>query len=129
MRQFAFEYRGSLILQQVVREIPWGHNLAILSKIKAQEERFWYIQKTIENGWSRNVLVHQIETDFYGRQGKSKLKPPVPPQPRSKRGRILLCSPDKFSPKLFYKAPFGVHRILEDCLGNFHGKIRFYNPK
>jgi predicted nuclease of restriction endonuclease-like (RecB) superfamily len=40
MRQFAFEYRGSLILQQVVGEIPWGHNLAILSKIKVQEERF-----------------------------------------------------------------------------------------
>ena len=71
MRQFSSEYSHDEILQQLVGEIPWGHNIAIFSKVKNHDQRLWYIQQTIEHGWSRNVLVHQIESGLYERQGKA----------------------------------------------------------
>jgi predicted nuclease of restriction endonuclease-like (RecB) superfamily len=53
--------------------IPWGHHMLLLDKIKNEEEEsFWYINKTIENNWSRAVLQYQIETDLYLRQHKTK---------------------------------------------------------
>ncbi|UBM62788.1 DUF1016 N-terminal domain-containing protein [Candidatus Sulfidibacterium hydrothermale] len=51
--------------------IPWGHNREIISKCKDIEEALFYVQKTIENGWSRNVLVHQIESDLFRRSSKA----------------------------------------------------------
>lgn len=68
MRNFAETYRDFLFVQQVVAQIPWGHNLVLIEKIKSSEQRQWYVLKTIENGWSRNTLVHQIESDLYSRQ-------------------------------------------------------------
>lgn len=70
MRQFAFEYKDNKILQQAIGEIPWGHNITIFSLIKNPQQRLWYAQKTIEHGWSRNVLNLQIKTDLYTREGK-----------------------------------------------------------
>jgi len=52
-------------------KIPWGHNREIITKIKEPQEALYYIQKTIENGWSRAVLVHQIESRLYYREGKA----------------------------------------------------------
>lgn len=54
-----------------IAAIPWGHNLILIEKLKTAEERLWYARKTIEHGWSRAVLVHQIETDLHGRQGRA----------------------------------------------------------
>lgn len=54
---------------QAVSQIPWGHNVALLQKLKNNEERFWYAAQTIENGWSRAVLEHQVETRLFERQG------------------------------------------------------------
>lgn len=71
MRQFAIEYNDIKFLQQPIGEIPWGHNISIFSKIKNHDERIWYASKTIEYGWSRNILVHQIELNLYQREGKS----------------------------------------------------------
>jgi predicted nuclease of restriction endonuclease-like (RecB) superfamily len=72
MRQwFKFWSASSLIGQQVVAQIPWGHNLMIVSKSKDVEEALFYVQKTIENGWSRSTLSHHIETRFYDREGKA----------------------------------------------------------
>ena len=71
MRQFASEYEDTQIIQQLVGEIPWGHNILIFSRIKNYDQRIWYIYKTIENGWSRNVLALQIDTNLYERDGKS----------------------------------------------------------
>lgn len=71
MRAFAEAYPDELIVQQLVAQIPWGHNVRILDHVKAPDERLWYAQQTIENGWSRNVLVHQIESNLYARQGKA----------------------------------------------------------
>ena len=55
-------------MQQAVAQIPWGHNTVLLDKVTDDIEREWYIKKTIENNWSRNVLVHQIESKLYERQ-------------------------------------------------------------
>lgn len=71
MVQFAKEYPEFSISQQVVGQIPWGHNMILLQKIKAREERLWYAQKTIESGWSRNVLLHWIDSNLYNRQGRA----------------------------------------------------------
>ncbi len=57
--------------QQFVAKIPWGQNILIFSKAKDIEEAIFYIQQTIENGWSRDVLALQIKTALYQRQGKS----------------------------------------------------------
>ena len=58
-------------MQTVVAQIPWSHNLEIL-RVKSKEERLWYIEKTIENGWSKNILAHQIDTNLYMRQVENK---------------------------------------------------------
>lgn len=68
MAKFAEAYPDREFVQTVSAQIPWSHNLAILDKVKSPEERIWYIQKTTENGWSYNVLIHQIESKLYERQ-------------------------------------------------------------
>ena len=49
-------------------QIPWSHNPVISDKVKDADQRVWYIQKTTENGWSQNALIHQIESGLYERQ-------------------------------------------------------------
>lgn len=71
MQRFAREFDDSQIVQQAAAQIPWFHVCSLMDKIADHEERLWYIQKTIENGWSRNVLLHQIGLDLYNRQGKA----------------------------------------------------------
>lgn len=58
-------------MQEALAQITWYHNITLLDKLKTVKERLWYAQKTIENGWSRNVLVLQIEQQLYRRQGKA----------------------------------------------------------
>ena len=69
MRAFAQAYPDEQIVQQVAAQIPWFHNCVLLDKVKEPEQRLWYAQKTVENSWSRNVLVYQIEGELYQRQG------------------------------------------------------------
>ena len=71
MQTFAKAYPDFPITQQVAAQIPWGHNCVIMDKITVDDQRLWYIQKTIENGWSRNVLNLQIQSNLYARDGKS----------------------------------------------------------
>jgi predicted nuclease of restriction endonuclease-like (RecB) superfamily len=72
MRQwYQFWLSANLIGQQLVAQIPWGHNLVIISKIKNTDEAIFYVQKIIQNNWSRVVLTHQIESDLYQRAGKA----------------------------------------------------------
>ncbi|MBI4824826.1 MAG: DUF1016 domain-containing protein [Nitrospirae bacterium] len=68
MRAFAALYKDKAFVQEVLAQITWYHNITLLDKVKNSSEREWYIRKTIENGWSRNVLVLQIENDLYHRQ-------------------------------------------------------------
>jgi predicted nuclease of restriction endonuclease-like (RecB) superfamily len=58
-------------LPQAVAEIPWGHNIALIEKLKEPAKRLWYARQTTEQGWSRAVLIAQIETDLYRRQGRA----------------------------------------------------------
>lgn len=73
------------IAKQVVSQIfqiPWGHNIVIIQKCKSIDEAIFYVKNTIENGISRNVLVHQIESGLFYRQNKAinnfeKTLPPI----------------------------------------------------
>lgn len=71
MRAFAEAYPDRGIVQQAAAQIPWFHNCVLLDKVKDPNQRIWYIQQTLENGWSRAVLVHQIESDIFSRQGQA----------------------------------------------------------
>lgn len=52
-------------------QIPWWHNIVIFRATKNQEEALFYVQKTIQNNWSRTVLTHHIESGLYQREGKA----------------------------------------------------------
>jgi len=71
MRAFAQAWPEETLVQAVLAQITWYHNLAILEKLATSEERIWYARATIQHGWSRNVLVHQIEAGRLRRQGKA----------------------------------------------------------
>ena len=78
--------------------IPWGHNVVLLEKVKDPAERLWYARKTVENGWSRNVLVHWIESDLYERQGKAQTNfERTLPAPQSDLARETLKDPYNLS--------------------------------
>jgi predicted nuclease of restriction endonuclease-like (RecB) superfamily len=72
MRAFAeswHDFQANTIVQQAVAQLPWGHNLVLLTKIKDRQQRLDYAQLIQTHGWSRNVLVHQIESRLLERQG------------------------------------------------------------
>lgn len=71
MRAFAEAWPEPEFVQAVLAQLPWYHQLALLDKLKTLDERRWYAQQSIENNWSRNVLVMQIETSLLERQGKA----------------------------------------------------------
>jgi predicted nuclease of restriction endonuclease-like (RecB) superfamily len=71
MRAFAEAWPDDSILQQLAAKLPWFHNCVLLDKVKDPDERTWYTQQAMQNGWSRNVLVIQIEGGLYRRQGKA----------------------------------------------------------
>ncbi len=77
MRQFYSEYQGNEKLQSLVGEIAWTHNLAIMSKCKDPLEREFYIRMTRKFGWSKNVLIHQIDNQSYEKipAGPDQLRP------------------------------------------------------
>lgn len=52
-------------------QIPWGHNIAIITKCKSVSEALYYVSNTIKHGWSRSVLNHQIESGLHNREGKA----------------------------------------------------------
>ncbi len=61
MRRLYLEYKDNEKLRRLVAEIPWGQNLVIMYRVKDYTEREFYIRKTFEYGWTRDVLIHQIE--------------------------------------------------------------------
>ena len=58
-------------LPQPVTQLPWGHNVILLEKLKNPDVRLWYAQAAVEHGWTRDILALQIETGLYRRQGKA----------------------------------------------------------
>lgn len=97
MRAFAEAHPDEQIVQQLAGQIPWFHNCTIVDKVKDPTERLWYIQQTIQQGWSRNVLVHQIESGLYHRQGKAITNfNHTLPKPQSELAQNLLKDPYTF---------------------------------
>lgn len=73
-KQAVSQLPDNSISQQPVGQItliPWGHNIVIISKCKNIREALFYVQNTLEHNWSRDVLVHQIESGLYQREGKA----------------------------------------------------------
>jgi len=72
-QQVVAQIEGSKVPQAVeqIFQIPWGHNIAIVAKVKEISEALYYVDQTKENNWSRAVLVHQIESGLYERDGKA----------------------------------------------------------
>jgi predicted nuclease of restriction endonuclease-like (RecB) superfamily len=97
MRAFADAYAEEQFVQQVAAQIPWFHHCVLLDKVKDSAERVWYIRQTVENGWSRNVLVLQIESGLYRRKGKAITNfDRTLPAPQSDLAQQLLKDPYNF---------------------------------
>ena len=97
MRSFAAEYADEAKVKQLVSQLPWGHIVRLLQMVTNPVEREWYARAAIEHGWSRNVLVHQIDTDLYRRHGKAitNFKRTLP-SPQSDLAQQVLKDPYTF---------------------------------
>ena len=62
------QFENAEKVQRCVAQLPWRHIVALMDKLDDNAQQYWYAEKTVQNGWTRDVLVHQIETDLYGRQ-------------------------------------------------------------
>jgi predicted nuclease of restriction endonuclease-like (RecB) superfamily len=94
MARFAEAWPDGLIGQQLADQIPWFHNCTLIEKIKDRPTREWYIKKTIENGWSRSILVMQIESQAHLRLGAAKTNfVNTLPAPQSDLARDLIKDP------------------------------------
>ena len=72
MRSFAQAWPDRAIVQAPLAQLPWYHNLALLEKLKAPDERLWYARKAIEKGWSRDQLVAQIQRQLLRAEGAAR---------------------------------------------------------
>ena len=71
LQQPAAKLDATSITNMELAQIPWSDHQVLLDKVKDAEVRAFYIQQTIKNGWSRNVLVQQISGKLFQRQGKA----------------------------------------------------------
>lgn len=82
MKKFAATWSNNVILQQVVAKLPWRSVIMLTDKVKTEEARLWYAQKSLEQGWSSNVLALMIGAKLIEREGQaitnfSAVMPPV----------------------------------------------------
>jgi predicted nuclease of restriction endonuclease-like (RecB) superfamily len=97
MRALAAAHPDREFVQQVVARLPWGHVVRLLESVKDPLRREWYARQTIQHGWSRNVLVHQIESNLYERQGKAFTNfSRTLPAPQSELAQQLIKDPYNF---------------------------------
>lgn len=68
MKTFYSEYKDDSEFVHLGAQIPWKHNISLIEKVKDKKIRKWYIQKCIEEGWSKSILTYQIDTNLYNRQ-------------------------------------------------------------
>ena len=80
-----------------VFQIPWGHHIQIFTKCRSVEEALFYVQKTIENGWSRAVLMNFLDADLFSAQGKAQTNfSRLLPEPQSDLANQILKDPYNF---------------------------------
>lgn len=97
MRAFAQAWPDAEIVQQAVGQLPWGHNLVLLTRLKDPQQRLAYAQSAIQHGWSRNVLNIHIETRLLERTGKAVTNFDASlPKPQSDLARESLKDPYRF---------------------------------
>lgn len=97
MRAFAEAWPDATIVQQAVGQLPWGHNLVLLARLKETEQRLAYAAKAVENNWSRNILVMQIESRLLERSGTAVTNFALSlPKPQSDLARESLKDPYRF---------------------------------
>ncbi len=94
MRAFAEAWPDTAIVQQAVGQLPWGHNLVLLTRLKDPQQRLVYAQSAVQHGWSRNVLNIHIETRLLERTGTAVTNFDVRlPKPQSDLARESLKDP------------------------------------
>lgn len=71
MRKFAEEYSDPEFVQEVLAQLTWYHNMTLLDKVPDKQNRLFYVKQAIEHGWSRNIMVMQIESTLHKRQGQA----------------------------------------------------------
>jgi predicted nuclease of restriction endonuclease-like (RecB) superfamily len=81
MKRFAEEYPDREFVQQVAAQLPWFHIAALLDKVSEKKDQIFYMKHTIEHGWSRSVMIMQIERALHKRQGQAitNFKDKLPP--------------------------------------------------
>lgn len=123
MRGFASRIEPDEISPQSVDQIPWGHLRALIDSFENKDILFWYIQKTIENGWSRNVLVMHIESQSHLKLGQAQTNfKDTLPKPTSDLANQLIKSEYNFD---FLGLTEDVHeRVVEGSLINHIQGIR-----
>jgi predicted nuclease of restriction endonuclease-like (RecB) superfamily len=112
MRAFAEAWPDQAFVQRVVAQLPWGHNTLLLDTVKPKAEREWYAQQAINNGWSRNVFAHQIESELFARQGSALNNfSRTLPAPQSELAQDIIKDPYSFD--FLSLAPDLLERDLE----------------
>lgn len=114
--------QSDIILQQLVAKlespiflIPWGHHVQLFSKCKSAEEALFYVEQTIENGWSRSVLINIVETKLFEAKGKAITNFNTQlPSPQSDLAQQILKDPYNFD-FLGLRGKYN-ERELEDAL-------------
>ena len=97
MRAFAEAWPDERFVQEVLAQLPWYHQVALLDKLPDPDARRWYAAQAMAHGWSRNVLVMQIETRLLERSGKAITNfPATLPKPQSDLARETLKDPYRF---------------------------------
>jgi predicted nuclease of restriction endonuclease-like (RecB) superfamily len=115
MRAFAEAWPDREIVHQLGAQIPWKHNCVLLDRIKDAATREFYIRKTVEHGWSRSVLIHQLDTNLHKRLGKAPSNFALTlPSPQSDLAREILKDPYIFKPAPLDES--ATERALEKAL-------------
>lgn len=115
MKRFARVWPDPAIGQQVVAQLPWGSNIVLMQKLATQEDRLWYAQRALEEGWSRSVLSLMIDGDAKGRFGgaPNNFSKTLPPADSEMAAHIFK---DPYLFDFLGTDPVRRERILEDKL-------------
>ena len=97
MQKFATEFANDEFLQHYVAKLPWSSLTTIIDQVKDKKQRKWYIMESIQNGWSRPIIVHQISSKLYERQALLENKTTnfdnTLPSPNNEQVKELLKNP------------------------------------
>jgi hypothetical protein len=97
MQKFATEFDNDEFLQHDVAKLPWTSVTTIMDQVKDKEQRNWYIKESVQNGWSRPVIVHQIASKLYEKQAlledKTTNFDETLPSPNNEQVKELLKNP------------------------------------